>query len=174
MNEEDGEMIRSMINDEESVRILPPDYALKKKIGVNVNLREIFTPERITAAQKTIDDTQSDFIEWAHEDLKKLNSAHHAMEQDPHHKESAETMRKLAFSLKCQAGTFGFDLGSEVARSLNLYLQDHNEYNEGHIAVLRKHIDALEVIFQQNVQGQGGKIGEELMDGLQKLINKYN
>lgn len=162
-------------NDEESVRILPPDYSIKEKIGKNVNLSEIFTPERIAAAQKTIDDTQAEFVDWAYKDLVELEHAYRAVAANPEAASPSriEKIRKIAFSLKCQSGTFGYPLGSEVARSLYKYTTTHGSYNSQNIVVLRKHIDALQVILQQNIQGQGGDMGDELMGSLEKLVAKY-
>lgn len=161
--------------EDDTVRVLPPDFSLKKKIGMNVNLNEIFTPERIAQAQKTIDDTQAEFVSWAQKDLIELDHAYRAIARNPEEapQERIDKVRKLAFSLKCQSGTFGFDLGSNVAKSLYSYTVRHEKYDRDNIAVLRKHIDSLEVIFQQNIQGDGGDIGKELSDKLEKLIAKF-
>ena len=53
--------------------ILPPDFSIKRKIGMDVNLNQIFTAERIAAAQKTIDDTQADYVQWAMQDVSQLD-----------------------------------------------------------------------------------------------------
>lgn len=161
--------------DDDSVRILPPSYALKEKIGMNVNLGEIFTPERIAAAQKAIDDTQAEFVNWAEKDLVELEHAYRGIALDPANAppQRIDKVRKIAFSLKCQAGTFGYPLGSEVAKSLYRYTVEHGQYNGENIVVLRKHIDALHVILQQNIQGEGGAMGKELMANLDKLVEKF-
>ena len=167
--------LTSLNDDENAVRILPADFSIKKKIGINVDLKQIFTPERIEAAQKTIDDTKSDFIKWAQKDLEDLEDAYSQLQKNLNgaQEPEVEKIRKLAFSLKCQAGTFGFDLGSEVARSMNNYINTHPTYDATTVTVLRKHIDALQVIFEQNIQGMGDKMGSELMDNLTKLVAKY-
>lgn len=160
---------------DDSVKILPPDFSLKKKIGANVNISEIFTPERIEAAQKTINDTQSEFISWAAKDLTDLEHAYHAVARDPATAPAAkiDAIRRIAFSLKAQSGTFGFNLGSEVAKSLYDYMMKHTTYSAENITVIRKHLDALQVIFQQNIQGDGAAIGAELMQNLHKLVTKF-
>jgi chemotaxis protein histidine kinase CheA len=161
-------------DDAESVRILPPSYSIKEKIGMNVNLNEIFTPERIAAAQEIINETQAEFVSWASKDLVELEHAYRHMEKEPEKTPASriEKIRKIAFSLKCQSGTFGYPLGSDVAKSLYRYTVDHGKYNKDNIVVLRKHIDALQVIFQQNIQGEGGQMGDELMHSLEKLVDK--
>jgi hypothetical protein len=162
--------------DDEDVRILPPDYSIKEKIGMDVNLSEIFTPDRIAQAQKAIDDTQAEFVEWAYKDLVELEHTYRSIAEKPEDAPASrvEKVRKIAFSLKCQAGTFGYPLGSEVAKSLYKYTTTHGSYTSGNVVVLRKHIDALQVILQQNIQGEGGKMGAELMTGLEKLVAKFS
>lgn len=165
----------SQSNDDESVRILPPSYKLKEKIGMDVKLSEIFTAERIAAAQKTIDDTQGEFVAWAQADLAELEQSYLAisLNTDNYPKSHIEKIRTIAFSLKGQAGTFGYPLGSEVAKSLYRYTVDHGNYNADNLVVLRKHIDALQVILQQNIQGEAGAMGAELMGSLEKLVTKF-
>lgn len=171
----DKNPITSLQNSEDSVRILPPSYALKEKIGMGVNLQEIFTPERIAAAQKAIDDTQAEFVDWATKDLVELEHAYRGMAADlGSAPERIEKIRKIAFSLKSQSGTFGYPLGSEVAKSLYKFLGEKRKYNADNIIVVRKHIDALQVILQQNIQGEGGVMGNELMDNLKKLVSKFS
>lgn len=161
---------------DDSIRILPPDYSLKEKIGMNVNLRDIFTPERIAQAQKSIDDSQAEFVNWAQKDLVDLEHTYRHIAENPEAAPDSRTekIRKIAFSLKCQSGTFGYPLGSEVARSLYKYTTDHGRFTSENIVVLRKHIDALQVILQQNIQGEGGTMGAELMTGLEKLVAKFS
>ncbi len=163
-------------NQQDDVRILPPDFSLKKKIGVDVNLKDIFTTERIAAAQQAIDNTQVEFVEWAKQDLLASEKAYKEIEDAPDNapQESINTLRKLAFSLKSQSGTFGYPLGSEVANSLYVYTGYHTEYDEQNIQVLAKHIDALSVILHQNVQGDGGAIGTDLRAELAKLAEKFD
>lgn len=171
----DEKPMTSQTNDDESVRILPPSYKLKEKIGMDVKMSEIFTAERIAAAQKAIDDTQVEFVEWAQKDLGELENIYETIAKDPEHypKSCIEKIRNIAFSLKCQAGTFGYPLGSEVAKSLYRYTVDHGDYNRDNLIVVRKHIDALQVILQQNIQGDGGTMGTDLMGSLEKLVNKF-
>lgn len=165
------------LNDDnnDSVRVLPPSFSIKEKIGMNVNLSEIFTPERIAAAQNIIDETQAEFVDWATKDLVDLEHAYRHIAKDTAGTPASrvEKVRKIAFSLKCQSGTFGYPLGSDVAKSLYRYTTEHGKFTNDNLIVLRKHIDALQVIFQQNIQGEGGAMGDELMDSLEKLVDKF-
>lgn len=168
----DDKPITSANEGDDSVRILPPDFSIKEKIGRDVDLSTIFTPERIAAAQKAIDDTQSEFVGWANKDLVELDHAFRALEKTPDDRVRIDKILKIAFSLKCQCGTFGFQLGSEVADSLYIYINEHPKLQAEQLTVIRKHIDSIGVILHQNIQGDGNKIGTELMANLHKLVKK--
>lgn len=157
------------------VKIIDPDFALKKKIGEKVNISDIFTPERIAEAQKAIDDTQAEFLLWADKDLAELDLAFKDFAADPDGNFfELDRIRKIAFSVKCQAGTFGFALASEVGRSLYNYAMKHDKgYTPERLSVLQKHIEAIRTIITKNIQGEGGPIGAELKDSLEKLVNKF-
>lgn len=159
--------------EEEEVVEFKPDFSLKEKIGVSIN--EILTSEVIKDSQDVINKSQKDFLKWVNNDLRTLENAYDELRKDPANgREPALIIQKSAFSCKAQAGTFGFDLGSAVAKSLYDFLE--NDYVEGdvnHTTVIRKHIDTLNTIFHRNVVGDGGKIGGQVFDALGKLIRKY-
>lgn len=160
---------------EPDVRIVEPDFSLKKKIGEHVNIAEIFSPERVADAQQVIDNGQAQFLQWVTIDLKELDKHFNELYLMPNAESAAhERIRKTAFAIKCHAGTFGFNLGSEVARGLHNFLAHHKEYSEEQLAVVQKHIESLKAILMNNIQGDGGKMGEELTESLKKLVEKYN
>lgn len=152
-----------------------PDYGLKEKIGKDLNMKEIFTGEVVKSGQEVINKTKKDFIKWVDNDLQTLENAYTELAKNPAKgRDYALEIQKAAFSIKGQSGTFGFDLGSAVAKSLYDFLE--NDYVEGernHVIVIRKHIDTLNTIFHKKVDGDGGKLGGELHNALGTLIRKF-
>lgn len=155
--------------------IIQPDYELKKKIGFNLDFNELLLPEKLEPLQKTIQDSQREFLLWVSQDLAVLQAEVNklsaggdaAREVIPH-------IRHVAFTIKSRAGTFGYSRGSEVAQLLyDFCTDDYRPDNPTHLIVLQKHIDTLYVIFAQHVLGDGGVQGKELMSDLAKLIEKY-
>jgi hypothetical protein len=51
-----------------------PDRTIRALIGRGVNLADVFTPEKIEACQKTIDDARDAFFDLVAEDLVKLQT----------------------------------------------------------------------------------------------------
>lgn len=152
-----------------------PDYGLKEKIGKDINMKDIFTTEVVKSGQEVINSTKKDFLKWVENDLQTLENAY--VELAKNHtkgREFALDIQKAAFSIKEQSGTFGFDLGSAVAKSLYDFLEnDYVEGEQSHVIIIRKHIDSLNTIFHRKVDGDGGKVGSELHSALGQLIRKF-
>jgi hypothetical protein len=159
---------------EKEVRILPPDYALRKIIGEDADMKQIFSSENIDKAQQVINEHKASFVEWVMKDMDTLEDCYSKMVSNPALCDSEiHKLARTAFVIKSQAGTFGFDLATLVAKSLDDFC--HNDFRPclDHMTVIRKHIDTLAAIFLRNITGDGGAVGKELYDNLSKLVKKY-
>jgi HPt (histidine-containing phosphotransfer) domain-containing protein len=161
------------LNNEE-VRVLPPDYSLKKIIGHDVDLKKIFSAENVEKAQQVINDHKDSFLEWVMKDIQTLEECYARAQSnlaasDP----EIRKLAKAAFIIKSQAGTFGFTLATLVAKSLDDFCNQHFRATPGHMTVIAKHIDTLKVIFQKNITGDGEDLGKELSQSLFQLIAKF-
>lgn len=145
--------------------ILPPDYTLKKMIGENVDIKQIFSEEKVANAQEAIDNYRDKFLEWAIKDIATLDEC--LKNKD------IKAIEEISDRLKGQAGTFNFDLGTLVAKSLNKYCNSNAAPSAEQMVVIRKHLDTLAVVFGQKITGDGGTIGKELLENLFKLVEKY-
>lgn len=150
-----------------------PGKALKGKIGFDINMRQIFTKENIEAAQAHIDNAAGAFRERAIRDIGNLHHTLRNAQQLGNPERYMGKMRNLAFSIKSHAGTFGYDLGSQVAKSLHAICENPVGQTEHELVIIEKHIDTLRTIFQKDIKGLGGPIGAELMVSLDALIRKY-
>lgn len=152
--------------------ILPPNKDLKQVIGEDVSARDIFTENLIAEAQLELQKKEDQFIGWASDDIMQLEQAYAALVKHPSSVEAREKLWGAAYSIKGQAGIFGYDLGTEVGGMLVDYLANQPELKEESLLVVRKHIDTIAVIFNQKIKEAGREIGEELIDSLRKLTEK--
>ncbi len=83
-------------------------------------------------------------------------------------------VRRLLHDLRGQAGTFGYPLVSHIGDSACKFIDLSEDFGPTETDVLAMHIDALKAVRQTKIKGDGGVIGRELMDGLRKVILKYN
>lgn len=159
---------------DEEVRILPPDYTLKKIIGDDVDIKQIFSPENIEKAQQVINEHKESFLEWVLKDIHLLEESYAKAESNLAACDGEiRKLAKTAFIIKSQAGTFGFELATQVAKSLDDFCNQHFRPTPYHMMVIKKHIETLKVIFQKNITGNGGALGKELYQVLHQLIDKF-
>lgn len=157
---------------DDDIEEFQPDFSLKEKIGKDFNINEVLNNKSIAAAQTVINDSRKDFLLWVREDLKMLEDCYASAALDPEQAlQHVVGVQKAAFSIKAQAGTFGFDLGSAVAKSLYDFCENNYVVGDAkHILLIRKHIDTLKTIFLRNVSGDGGTVGKQVHAGLQRLV----
>lgn len=155
-------------------RVLPPDFTLKQKIGDDVDLKQVFSVENIEKAQQVINEHKDSFLEWVMKDIEALQESYAKARADiPHCEPEIRKLAKTAFVIKSQAGTFGFGLATQVAKSLDDFCNQHFHPTSEHMTVVGKHIETLIVIFNKNISGDGGALGKELSGSLFKLVEKY-
>lgn len=158
----------------EDVTIVDPDFAIRQKIGEDVSVVDLFSPESVRTAQRLIHASRGEFLEWVMQDITRLEAAYHRLEANPgHSSDEVKVLYHAGMQVKSRAGIFGFDLASRVAESLTKITDNRPHADAALRTVVRKHLDALYVIFQRNIQGTGGKLGHDLMDSLHLLTQKY-
>lgn len=160
--------------DDKIARIVKPENKLKKKIGTDVNIHDILKPEIIKGAQKVIEEKSDDFLTTAKEDMKLLEQYYAQLKaENGHNPELNKSMNNVAEQLRDRSGTFGYQLGSQVAKSLVHFCEEPHSNFEHFQIVCRKHMDSLQAIYTYNLTGDGGPQGKELIIGLKKLIKMY-
>lgn len=152
-----------------------PNFALKEKLGPDVDIREALSSDVIAEAEKVIEQSKSDFFGDAATDLVTMEQAYEASVEAPDaSKPQVQSIMRLAFSLKGQSETLGFDLLALACKSLSDFCTKHYRAgNAEQLIVIRKHLDTIRVIVKGKMQGDGGKIGSELISSLHLLTKKY-
>lgn len=156
------------------VRLVQADYELKEKIGTDVKLDQIFTEDRIEKAQETIRESADQFLVWFAEDIKSLQASHKMLLSGQNVQAMLQHLQDSAFSIKARAGTFGYDCASLISNSLYQFVRKHpGQCDAAHMTVVEKHLDSLNTILQHNISGLGGAVGQELLQKLKVLTQKY-
>lgn len=147
----------------------PPNDKLQKALAPAT---DIITEEVISAAQIELLKAEAEFVEWARDDIATLESAYAQMVAQPGNEVAHAALRDAAYSIKAQAGIFGYDLGTRIGGMLVTYLSEHPDVRAEKLTVVRKHIDAIVVIFTQKIKDTGQEVGEELIRSLDALSKK--
>jgi two-component system chemotaxis response regulator CheY len=159
--------------DSPKVTITRADRTLLEMINIT-HAADIFTDEVITEAQTELLKAEEEFVVWVKDDIMRLEAAYSKLFEDTTSSDARKNLLAVAYTIKSQAGIFGYDLGTLVADMLITYISEHSSFGEHQLMVVRKHIDTVEVIFTQKVKESGGHVGHALIDSLNKLVTKFS
>lgn len=152
-----------------------PDFALKRKIGTDVSIRDAFDEDVIASAESVIEESKQDFFGDALRDIESMETSYSEATKTPEDsKKHVKAIQQHAFSMKGQSETLGFELMAHASKSLYDFCAKHYRANDAEqLIVVRKHLDTIHLIVKEKMQGDGGAIGHELVRSLHLLIQKY-
>lgn len=151
--------------------IYAPNYAIRAQLGTE-SMEDILNPSIIAGAQDSLMEAESEYVSWARDDIAKLEIAYKELVERPGDPMAHHLIVTSAYSIKAQAGIFGYGLGSDIGKQLLEYLQQNPVMDANRLLVVRKHIDTINVVFTQKIKDSGQLIARELMKGLHDLIHK--
>jgi hypothetical protein len=126
-------------------------------------------------AEKVIENIQSTYTDWADEDLAAFDATvGRLMSGECDQKTELKALYTLSLDMKGAGGSFGFVMMSEVAASLNDFLQQRETLSKLDIEVVAAHVSALRAIYAESIRDDGGKMGRALLVGLEKIVAKAN
>ena len=159
------------MSDRSDVQIIkPPDTLTKAKTGSGRVKPDGKAIQRAEAAIKKIGE---DFPKWAQDDLEEMDKALAAARTDPDQQEEY-FMRifRRAMELKGQGGSFGYDLISQVGDSLKKFTESRSEASPRDVEIIAAHVNAMRIVMVEDIKGDGGAVGQAIVDGLYKLTTK--
>lgn len=156
------------MSDRSDVQIIkPPNNLLKAKTGTGKVKPDQQAIQRGEAAIKKIGEN---FPEWARSDLDEMEKALAAARENPDRQEDyIMQIFRRSMELKGQGGSFGYDLISQIGDSLKKFTESRNEANPRDVEIIAAHVAAMRVVMVQDIKGDGGKVGQAIVDGLYKL-----
>jgi chemotaxis protein histidine kinase CheA len=132
-------------------------------------------PAILERAEKVVEKIQSDYTDWADDDLGSLETALTQLQSGNGDRDAVfKDLYRISLDIKGSGGSFGFLLMSEVAASLNDFLAESNDLNALDVDVVAQHVSALRAIYVESIRDDGGNTGQALLIGLQKLVEKAN
>ncbi len=150
-------------------RFINPPNLLKKKVGSGgIDQAYIENAERIIATSKL------DFIPYAEQFLKELNTALKAVSKaEKSFDEARDDIIKPVMQLKAGGGMFGYELITHVSDILLEYLDTIREINDDTQTIFNAHENALRVIIKNKLKGDGGAEGYKLANELERACLRY-
>jgi hypothetical protein len=78
----------------------------------------------------------------------------------------------VAHDIKGQGGSFGYHLMTAVGNQLCRFIENCSTWGPAELDAVKVHIDAMKLVIAQRMEGDGGKVGENLVGGLQAVVAK--
>lgn len=153
----------------EFVSIEPPDFmkaAIAKGRGEALSDIEARAGQALAALG-------DDYLAKAGEDLRRIEAALAQLSGGAAERQAAlERVHRIAHDMRGQAGTFGYDLITTIGSSLCDYIEEAEDPARLDPEALQIHVDSLRAVLKGRVTGDGGKLGRELLAGVQALVEK--
>lgn len=158
---------------ENKVQYITPPNNLRQKqkmAGVTGTL----DPHWIDVAEKSIMEAKFDYLEAANEDMAKLAAAYDKAMKDPANRVAhIQELYGIVQSIKGQGTSFGYPLMTAVGTQLARFIEDCGEdLSDAQMEAVKVHQEALRLVMQQKMEGDGGPIGQKLVGGLALVIKK--
>ncbi len=150
-----------------------PENILRRKIGAHVKLSDIFTADKIHECQDIIDQALADLLREMETELAGAGNAYIICVDD--RAQAAKALEKVAAvagSIKHRMESLDFAFGFRVAQSLCDYLCGALASSQDTLLIVCKHIAVLNIIIRDQVKGDGGIMGQEILGNLDTLIKK--
>ncbi|MCH7832113.1 MAG: Hpt domain-containing protein [Proteobacteria bacterium] len=156
---------------EDKLEVINPPNTLKQKVGTGrpgaVDL------EALQRAEEVIICMTDSYLDWVVEDLKKIDQAYAKLEAATgDRKEEMEAVFDVSHDIKGQGGTFGYDLMTAIATELCRLIERTDKIGDQEVEAVKLHIASLKLVIGEDMKGQGGKAGEEMLSGLQQVCEK--
>tara|TARA_R110002072_G_scaffold65907_1_gene162873 strand:+ start:2175 stop:2657 length:483 start_codon:yes stop_codon:yes gene_type:complete len=150
--------------------ITPPNPLAKAKSGdgpVKID------PNVLREAEQAVDELQGDYPIWAQKDIDGLREAMALGKKGPDTLPQAiADIYKYALDLKGQGGGFGYDLITSIGDLLTKFMEERDQVSHRDFEIICAHVDAMQAVIRQDIKGDGGKIGNQIVDGLSELVLK--
>ena len=106
--------------------------------------------------------------------ITELKVAYQLLLQDPTDVgDAVKKMQEELSSVIKVATAQNFTLGSKIASCLYGFIEGSTEFNTVCLKLIKAHIDAIYVIFQENITGEGDDIGQSLLEELTAITSTY-
>ena len=165
-----------MSGEKPKVRYLRLRNRLKAKVGGSgMGGPGEFSADILERVAEEVRKMAEDYPDWVKEHLGAVQQEYEQARDNP--EQRAKRMKAInlaAHELKGQGGIFGYPLMTTFGDSLYAFTAADGGLSDSHMEIIKAHIDAMRVVINERVEGDGGAVGEELTRALDQAIEKYS
>ena len=161
------------MDDQPKAEVITPPDTLKKKVKIGgPGAVDLDTLDR---AEAVIADMTDNYVEWAAKDLENIHQALEELKAEK--KDQKGTLARifqLAHDMKGQGGSFGYTLMTILGGTLCNFVENLEAAGSAEVEVIGLHINAMDLVIANEMKGDGGKEGEQLLKGLGLVAAKVS
>jgi hypothetical protein len=158
--------------------IQPPNNLREKQKKAGVALS--FDSKAVEQAEAAIRRSVEDYFVSIAEDMTKLQRYYDLAISEPEKRNAhVEDLHGVAQAITGQGTSFGYPLITGLGSQLCHYIEDHifpvageRIPTEAELNVVKVHMEAIRLVIQQKMEGDGGPVGQKLVAGLGAVIKK--
>jgi hypothetical protein len=83
---------------------------------------------------------------------------------------SVKDIYGIAHNIKGQGSSFDYPLVTRIGHSLCMLVRQEREFSDADLGVVQAHLDALRLILNKEIKGEGGEIGGRLAARLENMV----
>ncbi len=152
-------------------QLITPPNLLKAKVGKGGPGG--IDPDLIRHAENVIGSMVDEFSDTVSREILHIMELALELETDPAKApEVLKNLRRVAHDLRGQGTTFGYELITDVSECLFRYTEAISGAAELNPEVLRAHADAMRAVVKNDVKGDGGAVGVDLVASLDALVSR--
>jgi len=146
-------------------QVLNPPNLLKSKVGTGG-----FEMGAVERAEKVVESLRGEFEEIAKGEVVKLVAAATALLAAPSDIKKRQEVYMIAHELRGQGGSYGYPLVTRFGDQLCRYLDSTDSLDAKSLIIVKAAADAIAVVINAKVAGDGGDTGRQLVGMLDKAL----
>ena len=158
------------MSDKEPQYIYPPTTLQQKVKELPQGMEKILLQQ----ANEAILEMADEYLGWVGADIDRLESQYSMALKDPENRaDHVNDLYLAAHEIKGQGGSFGYPLMTALGGHLCRYVETLDyKMNDSQLEVVKVCVDAMRLVIGERMEGDGGKMGEQLLKGLSAAIQK--
>jgi len=139
---------------------------LRRRVRTGPDDAPLLDPTLLAAAEKSFDTAKTECAIDARLEIDDLRAELRQARRDRGDRWAAHlsAMLRKAKDLEGAASSFGYPLAGYIASSLQRFIGHRSAKSDRAVEEIELHVDALTRIFADNIKGDGGEQGEELIE----------
>lgn len=153
---------------------LPPQQDLRRKaVNFSKGFRLRLEPAELRRLEAVVEKAKDALSLDVSEKLKQLRAALEEVALGQQTDRGMRAIRMLSLEIKGAGGMFNYPLLTEFAKSLNDFTKGIDQPTPIQLDIIAAQIDALYVVLGQRIEGEGGKVEQDLLATLRQAVERH-